>query len=89
MKKLESIIVNGLLIISTLAVLGFLTFLIVGVKELSADRKKYKKAVKQTRNKQKEFEERRKRNFENMKLHREEFDRTKERIGKEFNKHLK
>ncbi len=86
---MESIIVHGLLIIATLAVLGFLTFLIVGAKELSTDRKKYKKAVKQTRNKQKEFEERRKRNFENMKLHREEFDRTKERIDKEFNKHFK
>ncbi|WP_239705175.1 hypothetical protein [Mammaliicoccus sp. R-M63] len=86
---MESIIVHGLLIIATLSVLGFLTFLIVGAKELLADRKKYKKAVKQTRNKQKEFEERRKRNFENMKLHREEFDRTKERIDKEFNKHFK
>lgn len=37
-------------------------------KEHMAQKKKYKKAIKQTRNKQKEFEERRKRQLENMKL---------------------
>lgn len=61
------IILSYLLPILVLTIASVLS-LFVGVKENLAYRKKYKKAVKQTRNKQKEFEERRKRNLENMKL---------------------
>lgn len=94
-----NIILWGVAIFVVLMLLSYLLpILLLGIigianvfmltKEHLTHRKKYKKAVKQTRNKQKEFEERKKRQLENMKLEREKFDSTKERVESELNKHF-
>lgn len=91
-----NIILWGVAIFVVLMLLSYLLpILILGIvgianvfmltKEHLTHRKKYKKAVKQTRNKQKEFEERKKRQLENMKL---ESD-TEKHVKKELNKHFK
>lgn len=74
-----NIILWGVAIFVVLSILSYLLPIIIltivnllslfdGLKEHLAFRKRYKKAVKRTRNRQKEFKERRKRNLENMKL---------------------
>lgn len=80
-------LLSYLLPIVILGIVGIANLFLIA-KEHLTHKKKYKKAVKQTRNKQKEFEERKKRQLENMKLERDKFDSTKERVESELNKHF-